>query len=63
LVKGWHAPLKACAGAIVLFAKDDPPHSKLDSCHKHLEYRSTDRSEDRLTVSRFASQTSNSKSG
>ena len=60
--KGWHAPPNACgAGAIVLFAQGDPPHSRFDSCHDTLACRSTDRSEDRLTVSRFSSQTSNPK--
>jgi len=62
LVKGWHAPPDACgAGAIVLLAQGDPPHSKLDSCRETWGYRSTDRYEDRLTVSRFSSQTGNPK--
>jgi len=65
LVKGWHAPPNACdAGAIVLLPQGDPPHSwfRFDSCHEHTwNRRSTDRSEDRLTVSRLSSQTSSPK--
>jgi hypothetical protein len=48
------------AGAIVLLPQGDPPHSWFDSCHEHTwNRRTTDRSEDRLTVSRLSSQTSN----
>jgi hypothetical protein len=51
------------AGVIVLFVQGDPPHSKPTRATHYMckECGSTDRSEDRLTVSRFSSQTSNPK--
>jgi hypothetical protein len=62
LVKGWHAPPDACgAGAIVLLAQGDPPHSKLASCRETWGAGRRIVMKTGLTVSRFSSQTGNPK--